>query len=153
MQTVPRSVTLRRATLLPLALAGLSLWGVASTFASVVALPGWALGLAAALTLQLRLGIPPGARWSATEQRFELPGSWVPLAQILGIFATRYAVGVIVALHPQYRADTVFAVGASLAYGTLSGFFLGRAAVLWRAAPRLRGAAGLSSAAGQNPHS
>ncbi len=133
-QTFVRTVTLRRATLLPVSMLALSLWGVVSVFASGEALAAWALGGLAAATWTLRLGSPPGVRWSATERIFQMPGSWVPLTLILGIFCTRFGVGMSLAQHPELRHATGFAVGTSLAYGVFSGLFAGRAMALWRLA-------------------
>ena len=134
MQAFARTVALRRITLLPVAMLALSLWGVASVFGSGPALVAWALGGLAAAAWSLRRGAAAGARWSAAEQAFRLPGSWVPLMLILGIFCTKFGVGVSLALHPQLRATPDFAIGVSLAYGAFSGIFAGRAAALWRIA-------------------
>ena len=134
MQAFARTVTLRRITLLPVTMLALSLWGVASDFGSGLALAAWALGGLAAGTWSLRRGALAGARWSAAEQAFRLPGSWVPLMLILGIFCTKFGVGVSLALHPEVRSTPGFAIGASLAYGVFSGFFAGRALALWRLA-------------------
>ena len=133
-QAVPRSVTLRRATLPPLALASLSLWGVVSVFGDGLALAAWAGGVVVAATLLLRRRTPQRAVWSAAEERFQMPGSWGPLALILGIFCIRYVVGVSVALHPGVGRNPAFGAAAGLNYGVLSGLLLGRAVALWRIA-------------------
>ena len=131
-QSKARSVTVSRATVLPLVLLALSLWGVVSVFAQAEALGAWAAGVVAAAALNLRWGSPQGARWSATEQRFHLPGSWVPMVLMLGIFCTKFAIGVSLARNAGFSGALGFAVAASLAYGLFSGVFLGRALVLWR---------------------
>ena len=131
-QAFPRTVTLRRATLLPVAMLALSLWGVVSVFASGQALAAWALGGLAAASWSLRAGSPRGVHWSAAEQVFRMPGSWVPLALILGIFCTKFGVGMSLAQHPDLRSASAFALGTSLAYGVFSGLFAGRAITLWR---------------------
>jgi len=64
------------------------------------------------------------------EGRLSVPGSWLPLALMLGLFATKFAVGVLVALAPALRHDAAFAASAGLAYGAFSGLFLGRALAL-----------------------
>ncbi len=135
-QTFPRTVTLRRATLLPVAMLALSLWGVVSVFASGQALTAWAVGGLAAASASLHAGSPRGARWSTAEQCIRLPGSWVPLMLILGIFCTKFGVGMSLAQHPELRHATGFAVVASLTYGVFSGLFAGRALTLWRLARR-----------------
>ena len=126
-QSRPRRVTLTRLTALPAALVALSLFGVVSGFAGTAAVAGWAVGLAAATALAFALGAPPAARWHAAERRLDVPGSWLPLALMLGLFATKYVAGVLVALTPALRHDTAFAGAAGVAYGAFSGLFLGRA--------------------------
>ena len=128
----PRSVSLRRSLMLPLALLGLSLLGVASAFGSQpLALPAWAAGLATALlALQGRVDTS-GVRFSAETRRFQVPGSWVPLALMLALFSLKFGVGVALAMQPELRQSTGLAVAASAAYGLFSGVFLGRALALW----------------------
>lgn len=128
----PRTVSLRRSLMLPLALLALSLMGVASAFGSQpLALPAWAAGLGAALlALQGRVDTS-AVRFSADTRRFQVPGSWVPLALMLGLFSLKFGVGVALATHPELRQSTGFAVGASAVYGVFSGVFLGRALALW----------------------
>lgn len=134
LQARARQVTLLRATLLPVAMLALSLWGVVSVFASAPTLAAWAVATAVAAAVVVRSGGITGARWSAREQRFDLPGSWTPLALILAIFVTRFGVGVSLGLQPTLREDIVFAVGVCLAYGVYSGIFAGRALTLLRLA-------------------
>ncbi len=134
MQTVARTVTLRRATLLPASMLALSLWGVVSAFGPGPALAAWALGGLAAAGGSLHAAGPRGARWSAAGQVFHLPGSWVPLALMLGIFCIKFGVGVSLGLQPGLRVSVGFAPCASLAYGVVSGVFAGRALALWRLA-------------------
>jgi hypothetical protein len=131
-QTFPRTVTLRRAAVLPLAMLGLSLWGVASTFGSGQALAAWGVGALTAATASWHSGSPRGACWSAAAGCFRLPGSWVPLMLILGIFCAKFGVGISLAQHPELRSAASFALGTSLAYGVFSGLFAGRALGLWR---------------------
>jgi len=131
-QAFPRTVTLRRAMLLPVAMLALSLWGVISVFGSGPALAAWALGGLTAASWSMHGGGARSVRWSAAEQSFRLPGSWVPLMLILGIFCTKFGVGMSLAQHPELRSADSFALGASLVYGVFSGLFAGRALGLWR---------------------
>ncbi len=128
----PRTVSLRRSLLLPLALLGLSLMGVASAFGSQpLALPAWSAGLGAALlALQGRVDTS-AVRFSAPTRRFHVPGSWVPLVLMMALFSLKFGVGVALALQPELRQSAGLAVPASAAYGLFSGVFLGRALALW----------------------
>ena len=129
-QAQPRRVSPTRLVVLPALLATLSLLGVALGFVGAAALAGWALGLAAATSIGLALGAPAAARWHAAGRRLDVPGSWLPLALMLGIFATKFVVGVLVALTPALRHEAAFAGAVGLAYGAFSGLFLGRAFAL-----------------------
>ena len=113
---------------LPLALLVLGLWSMAPDFVAQPLVAGaWLAALLAAAQLGRRLPTPAAARWLAAEQRLQLPGSWVPLVIILCIFSLRYATGVSLALHPEWRSTLSAQLPLALAFGTLSGIFLGRA--------------------------
>lgn len=131
-QSFPRSVTLRRSTVLPLGLLGLSLMGVSSAFGSQpLALLAWVAGVAGAVAVLHRRVDLSAVRFSAATQRFQMPGSWWPLALMMGLFSLKFGVGMTLALHPEARASAELAVTASAAYGLFSGLFLGRAMALW----------------------
>jgi len=140
-QTRDRQVSLVRVTVLPLVMIALSVSGVFSAFGhSPAALGGWAAGVGAALAFGRRLVAVRGAAWSQQTAMLHVPGSWVPLALIVALFALKYFVGVSLALHHELAADTGFAGAISLAYGGFSGLFLLRGLSLRRLAKRPAGA-------------
>jgi hypothetical protein len=61
-----------------------------------------------------------------------VPGSWVPVTLILGLFVTKYGAGVCLAIHPSLAANTSLTMFLSLTYGTFAGLFWGRARSLLR---------------------
>jgi hypothetical protein len=134
-QTTPRSVRLRRVILLPMAMTGLSLYGCISSFGAVPS--SWFMWIAAALATGawVRSGeLPAGIRYDPPARLFSLPGSWVPLGLMMTMFMTKYAAGVMLAMHPALAYDSaVVAIFASL-YGAMSGIFIGRMARLLRLA-------------------
>lgn len=138
-----RRAGLARAMALPLAMGTLSIYGTVSAFgATATVLACWALAAALALALVLRQPLPTGARYDAGRREFEQPGSWVPLLLILGIFCTKYAVGILLALHPEQHAHTSLALPVAALYGFFSGLFAGRSLRLLRLVlPSQRGAA------------
>jgi hypothetical protein len=138
-QARAREVSLARVTVLPLVLIALSASGVLSAFGHFpIAIGGWAAGVGAALVLARNAVAVRGASWSPSTSTLHLPGSWLPLTLILGLFATKYVAGVNLAMHPALAIDPTFAGLCSLAYGSFSGLFLARALSLRQLAHRGR---------------
>lgn len=144
MQLVTRRVGLGRIVGIAVGMGAFGAFGVLTAFpASPVALPP-AL-LAGAMTAALVMRLPPaaGTQYDASRRRFVVPGSAVPLALMMGLFAIKYAVGVALALEPGLRTLPPFMLGVSLLYGIFAGTFAGRAlrlVVLARASGALRSA-------------
>ncbi len=139
-QVRDRSVGLRRVTVMPLAMIGLSLWGTVSVLSRspqfVIGLLAWIAAAVATLAVVASMPAPAGTRFDPAGRRFALPGSWVPLGLIVGIFLTKYAVGVDLAMQPSLAHDSHYALIVAAFYGAFSGTFAGRAARLWRLAQR-----------------
>ena len=110
------------------------MFGVWSTFgAAPVSLAAWSGGILLAVLLNRILGLPAGVAYSSASRRFTVPGSWLPLALMMAIFFTRYAITVTIAINPLLREAAAFAGAASLAYGLMSGTFFARALHIVRA--------------------
>ncbi|HEV8313008.1 MAG TPA: DUF6622 family protein [Burkholderiaceae bacterium] len=134
-QFVARSVGFGRASLLPLAFLGLSLYGVVSGFPTQpLALLAWALAVALACVAVTTSELPAGTAYDARARRFSLPGSPVPLVLMMGIFCTKFVAGVTLATAPQMAQELSFALPIAAMYGAFSGVFLGRAMRLWKLA-------------------
>jgi hypothetical protein len=145
-QLAQRRITPLRASLVPLLLSALSLAGLFTSLAQPeLTLPAWFACAAVVAAAVLSRAAPAGTAWDAVEGRFVVPGSAVPLVAMMGLFMTKYAVGVSFALTPSLHRDIAFTIGVAVIYGSFAGLFLGRAARLWRlrggAASGLRGAA------------
>ena len=125
----------KRLLILPLVWMVFGVWGIYSAFGLQAApLVAWGLGLATSATLVLRSGWPGGARFDGERQLFFVPGSWLPLGLMMGIFMGKFALGVSLAMQPAIAHNIVAAAGFSAAFGLLSGTFLGRSrAILGRA--------------------
>jgi len=132
-QSRPRAVHPLQLLALPLALLGL---GLSSLLPAFVSLPVLAAVWAGALGLGLRAGlwlpVASTTRWDGARKRLHLAGSWLPLVVILVIFSLRYTAAVSLALHPAWRQDLAVQLPLCLAFGALSGLFLGRALGLRR---------------------
>ncbi|MCE1190806.1 MAG: hypothetical protein LWW96_01500 [Acidovorax sp.] len=135
-----RQVGLVRALATPLAMTGLSVYGVASAFGpagqAAVALGSWFVAAAAlaALALWFQPTPPAGTEYLPQARSFCVPGSAMPLALILGIFLTKYFVGVELALQPTLASSSEFALQIGTLYGVFNGLFAARALRLWRLA-------------------
>jgi hypothetical protein len=134
-QAAPRRRTLGSATLIPLAMVLMSLYGVLAVFPNR-ALPvlAWGIGIALAVSLCHTRNVWRGIVWSGADRRLFIPGSWLPLAVILGLFSVKFAVGMTLAMQPGMAMTTGFGMAVGLAYGTFSGFFLGRGIAVWKVA-------------------
>ena len=134
-QTLPRNVSLRRITVLPLVMVGLSLAGVFSAFGSGMnALLAWGAGAAISAAVVMQRNLRQATQYNAWTLQFQLPGSWTPLVLMMGIFITKYAVGVTLAMQPDLAGNAMFSQSVGALYGGFSGVFVARAARLWRLA-------------------
>lgn len=117
-----------RATLMPVAMVCLSIYGTVSAFGDQPhVVLAWLAGAAVMVTSVLQFPLPAGTRYDAAERRIHQPGSFVPLALMMGIFFTKYGVGVSLAMHPGLVQDTVFSTTFCAFYGGFSGIFAARA--------------------------
>jgi hypothetical protein len=134
-QTRSRTVGLRRVVIMPVAMIFLSLYGTVSAFGpSPVVLGAWLAAGAVVACLVVLRPAPFGTAYDSVSRHYAMPGSWLPLFVILGIFCTKYAVGVTLAMQPTMAHHAFFATLVGMLYGLFSGFFAGRALRLLRLA-------------------
>jgi uncharacterized membrane protein len=132
-QVRSRTVGLGRITLLPLGLGALSLYGTVSAFgASPTVIGSWLAATTLLLLIVTQMPLPVGAGYDSARRQFQIPGSWVPMALIIGIFLTKYGVGVSLVMHPELKANANFSLAVGTLYGVYSGIFAGRAVRLIR---------------------
>lgn len=125
-QSLTRRVSPVTVSVLALAMIGLSLQGVIATFgAGTVPLLAWALGVAAALSVGMQAFAPRGLTWS--DGRVRVPGSWLPMGMLLGIFSVRFALGFAQGVGWPVVDDLRVAAASALVLGLLSGGFVVRA--------------------------
>jgi hypothetical protein len=139
-QAKDRKASLARVTLLPVTMTGLSIWGTASAFGASpmfgTVMLAWAVAAVLVLAVVAATAAPRGAAYDASSRTFYVSGSWVPLAMIIGIFLTKYVVGVDLFMQPALARDSQYTLIVGALYGVFSGIFIGRAARLWRLAFR-----------------
>lgn len=131
LQTRTRQLRKRRLLIVNIALTVFTLVGVVQqwwhtpwltlgllSWAASCALVAWALGQGSE---------PIGASYDAVTQRFTVPGSWLPLALFMAIFASKFVVGMLSATAPESLHSLNAAIGISAVYGLFSGVLNGRA--------------------------
>ena len=139
-QLFARNVSLVRAMVMPVAMTGLSVAGLVTAFGNSgqagAVLATW-LAAAAGITavaLWLHPQAPSGTLYAGSSRSFYVPGSAMPLALILGIFLTKYFVGVELAMQPALSRDGQFAPQIATLYGLFNGLFAARSVRLLRLA-------------------
>nr|MBP8149379.1 hypothetical protein [Limnohabitans sp.] len=99
-----------------------------ASWAATCLLVTWALGQGAA---------PAGAAYDRETRRFTVPGSWLPLALFMTIFACKFVVGMLTATAPEHIHNLNAAIGISALYGLFSGVLNARAMRLLQLRTRL----------------
>lgn len=134
-----RSASLARVSLMPVAMTLFSVSGTFSAFGATphlgLAISAWLSAAVVAFALVAR-GRADGAQYDPALRLYRLAGSIVPLLLIVGIFLVKYVVGVDLTMAPQLVRDTQYVLCVAALYGAFTGFFIGRAARLWRLAVR-----------------
>lgn len=125
-QSRTRQVSRTRLLILPFAMMVLSLYGVISAFGiDFLPLLCWISGLAIT-TLTIQRLHPAHLQYCEATQLFTVPGSWTPLALMMGIFLMKYCVGVTLARVPEITTESIFIFIVSTMNGVFSGLFLAR---------------------------
>lgn len=124
-QSRNRTVGRGRLLLLPVAMLGLSFYGVASSFGlGLLSCLAWALGVGAVASLfsqRLKASVQPGPAGT-----FLVQGSWWPLALMMAIFFIKYVTGYALARNLAIAFQPWFMGTVSLSLGILSGAFFAR---------------------------
>ena len=98
-----------------------------------VGFSAWAVTLLATAALTFFVWQPIGsARYDASSDQLNLPGSPIPMLLMLSIFLLNYVVNVTLAINPALRNELAWQVIPAVILGALSGVFMGRAATLFR---------------------
>jgi hypothetical protein len=115
----PRTLSGAAVFVWPVMMTMLSVYGLVSTYrANRAAWESWLFGFVAAIAIDIIFGRGGGAvLYDAHTRRFEVPGSWMPLALILTLFCTRFAIGVANARFPQIVGTPAFLATVGLASG------------------------------------
>jgi hypothetical protein len=135
LQTRDRDVSRTRATVLPLVFVALSFTSVLrASNSGVEAFGAWLAGFAVILLFARSALAVHGARCSSETGSLHVPGSWVPMGLIVGLFLLRYGMGVLGAVASDLARTPAVSLGAQCAYGLFAGCFWVRSASLRRLA-------------------
>lgn len=133
MQTRTRRVRGGLALVLPVAMLGLSIAGVFQyTDHWLSGLVSWLVGAVIVSALVASVKDVDGVTFDDSTGRLRVKGSWTPLLVILGIFITRYALGVASALHAEALAHWPQQMLVAGGLGAWSGYFAYRTWRCWR---------------------
>jgi uncharacterized protein DUF6622 len=128
LQSRPRAMGRTRVAMMPAIFLPLSLWGIWNAFGpEPLAFGAWLAAVGTAVLLNRHLRIPRQVSFAPDTRLFRVAGSWVPLALMMAIFFTRYAIAVATAMQPALKTMPSFAAAVGFAYGLMSGSFLARA--------------------------
>ncbi|MDF2370632.1 MAG: DUF2306 domain-containing protein [Rhizobiaceae bacterium] len=115
----------------PAVVAALSLYNLMSAGLFLSAFAGFALGvvpgayLGDAFGRRDRLAMREGGR-------IAVPGEWLSMAVLLGVFVLRYANGFVTAMAPDMRHDPVWLASCGLLSGLLAALVVARCRAQWR---------------------
>jgi hypothetical protein len=134
-----RVTTLRNLFIIPLVMLGLSVSDMAGRFGANPAVwASWLAGVGVGVALAWKLVDGRGMVADRAAGTLSQRGSWVPLAMMVSVFCTKYAIAIVLAMH-QGVLDTAVLAAIYCMLGTFNGIFLGRLArsldVYLRAAP------------------
>ena len=93
------------------------------------ALVSWGGVCALVVWLLANRPLPETFQYQLESAKFQLPGSYVPLAMYMGIFAFKFMVGFMSGMRMPIVNELLFVLGISGIYGLFSGLFLSNA---WR---------------------
>jgi hypothetical protein len=123
-----REVSLRNLFIIPAVMLYLSVSGMQQYFGGGTTVwTCWLGGAAAGAALAWRLNgaaIAVNRAAGTVVQR----GSWAPLALMMGIFATKYTIAVLMTVHPAAVHDATIVAATCTIYGLFNGIFVGRLA-------------------------
>lgn len=137
LQTRTRRVVPLVALVFPVVMLALSLNGVLRYVGwQWPALLCWLTGIGIVAAANLKWLDAETTRYDTVSRRLIIKGSWLPLIVILGIFMTRYALGVASATGSALFQTWYFPPSMGLLLGGWSGFFLARVLASWRAVNR-----------------
>jgi hypothetical protein len=110
-----------------------SLYGLVGAFGvTVVSILSWAAALLMSVLLGKRVFGPANLARVPGTSKVRIPGSWMPLGLMMGIFVAKFAVGFVQGAHLPVGQRVWFAPTMCIVLGALSGGFASRAIAIRR---------------------
>lgn len=139
LQSRTRLVSPALPRLVALGFLGYSLWGVLGSFGTAwQAVAPWVIGVAIALLGTRTSFWARGMSWVAASGKVLVPGSWLPLGFMLGIFGIRFALGFAAGAGAPVLSGSLAAATSALVLGLFSGLFAARAQAVVSVAKQTR---------------
>lgn len=124
---VGRETKLKTIFIIPAIMLVLSLQGIATTFGmDARAAASWLLCMIAGTGLTWHLFRGDSIAVYPERGVIFQQGSWTQLMLMMGIFFTKYVLGVMLALDPGHKQQVLFATVVCALYGLFNGIFIGR---------------------------
>jgi hypothetical protein len=106
----------------------LSLAGINSSFGlTTIPLAAWGIALTIATVVGYTFFRDKRIHCKATDGKFFIPGSWIPLVVMMAIFFAKYVYAVMNAFNAEVISTPMVIGALSAVYGLLSGYFSSRA--------------------------
>ena len=106
----------------------LSLASINSSFGlTTIPLAAWGIAMAISTVVGHIFFRDERTHYKATDGKFFIPGSWVPLVVMMAIFIAKYVYGVMNVFNADVISTPMFIGALSAVYGLLSGYFSSRA--------------------------
>lgn len=129
--TKPRTVPLLRLAILPTLFFYLSLQNLLHAFNfGPLTIATWASALICGISLGWWRNKRTPIQVDQQKKQVHLPGSWIPLILVIGIFSIKYYFGYTQATNPQRFKDPLFELTTLSLTSLFSGFFCGQFARL-----------------------
>lgn len=126
-QTRDRWVSAARLRRMPLAFLAFSAWSTVGAFGwQGLTVLGFLAGVWTTRQIVVASGWPGAARHDAERGAYLVPGSWMPLAVMMGIFALKFVMGMVLAMSPSLTQQAPVVLGVSALNGALGSIFLAR---------------------------
>ena len=140
-QSRPRVVAPGSLAVLASAMCCLSLYGVVAAFGiEAVPVALWSTGVVVSVALGEKAFGPRDMAGAPGSASVRVPGSWLPLGLMMGIFVAKFALGFAAGVGSGVVRQLWFVATSSLVLGLLSGGFAARALAVRRFAGRRDGA-------------